>query len=51
MFFPPDSLQDATAGWTATTHDTVAGADHFFVGHESDVAARCGAWLATVSRP
>jgi alpha/beta superfamily hydrolase len=45
MFFPPDSLAEATAGWAATTHDTVPGADHFFVGHETDVAARCAAWL------
>jgi alpha/beta superfamily hydrolase len=49
-FFPPASLQDATAAWTATTHDVVAGADHFFVGHETDVAARCLTWLAGAGR-
>lgn len=45
-FFAPAALRDATAGWAATTHDAVAGADHFLVGHETDVAARCAAWLA-----
>ena len=44
-FFSPASLQDATAGWTAATHDLIAGADHFLVGHEADVAARCATWL------
>jgi alpha/beta superfamily hydrolase len=44
-FFPPSSLRDATADWTATTREVVAGADHFLVGHEVDVAARCAAWL------
>lgn len=45
-FFPPAALRDATAGWTATTHDVVPGADHFLIGHETDVAARCVATLA-----
>ncbi len=49
-FFPPASLRDATAAWTATTHDVVAGADHFLVGHETDVAARCTTWLAGAAR-
>jgi len=49
-FFPPAELREATAGWTATTHDVVVGADHFLVGHETDVAARCGAWLNGASR-
>jgi alpha/beta superfamily hydrolase len=40
-FFSPADLRDATAGWAAATHDIVAGADHFFAGHEQDVAARC----------
>lgn len=44
-FFPPASLRESTADWVATTHDTVPGADHFLVGHEGDVAARCAAWL------
>lgn len=48
-FFGAASLRDATAGWAATTHDVVAGADHFLVGHEADVAARCAAWLAGVT--
>ncbi len=47
-FFPPASLRDATADWVTATHDSVAGADHFFVGHEADVAARCASWLASV---
>ena len=46
-FFSPASLQQATAGWVSTTHDVVAGADHFFVGHEHDVADRCARWLST----
>jgi uncharacterized protein len=45
-FFSPASLQDATAAWTATTHDVVAGANHFLIGYETDVAARCATWLA-----
>jgi alpha/beta superfamily hydrolase len=48
-FFSPATLRDATADWTNTTHDVVAGADHFMVGHESDVATRCVAWLTSVS--
>ena len=39
-FFSPASLQDATAAWTATTHDVVAGADHFFIGHETGEPTR-----------
>jgi alpha/beta superfamily hydrolase len=48
-FFPPAALRVATAGWTATTHDVVDGADHFMVGFETDVAARCVAWLESAS--
>ena len=44
-FFPPSALREATARWTETSHETVAGADHFLVGHEADVARRCAAWL------
>jgi alpha/beta superfamily hydrolase len=44
-FFPPAALHDATAGWAATTHETIAAADHFLRGHEPDVANRCAAWL------
>ncbi len=44
-YLSPAVLHDATAGWTATTRDVVAGADHFLVGHEADVAARCVTWL------
>jgi alpha/beta superfamily hydrolase len=44
-FFSPATLRDATADWTNTTHEVVAGADHFMVGHETEVAARCAAWL------
>jgi len=49
-FFPPASLRAATADWVTTTHDVVSGADHFLVGHEGDVAARCVTWLAGVGR-
>jgi alpha/beta superfamily hydrolase len=45
-FFPPAVLRELTTGWTATTYDTVAGADHFLVGHEADVAERCVVWLS-----
>jgi alpha/beta superfamily hydrolase len=48
-FFSPGSLKDATAGWEATTHDVVAGADHFLAGHERDLAARCATWLSGVA--
>jgi alpha/beta superfamily hydrolase len=48
--FPPASLQDATAGWTATTHEVVAGADHSLVGYEDDVAVRCVTWLNGAAR-
>jgi alpha/beta superfamily hydrolase len=51
QFFSPAALREQTAGWTATTHDVVSGADHFLVGRETDVAARCGAWLARARRP
>jgi alpha/beta superfamily hydrolase len=45
QFFSPAMLQAATADWRETTHDVVAGADHFLRGHETDVAQRCVAWL------
>jgi uncharacterized protein len=48
-FFPPASLLKATAAWTATTHDLVPGPDHFFVGYEAEVAARCRSWLEAAS--
>jgi hypothetical protein len=35
------SLHHATAGWTATTQDLLADANHFLSGYETDVAARC----------
>lgn len=44
-FFPPASLRELTAGWAATTHHEIAGADHFLRGHERDVAARAAAWV------
>ena len=50
-FFSPASLRGHTAAGPATTHDIVAGADHFFVGHERDVAARCATWLAEAAAP
>jgi len=50
QFFPPAALQAATAGWTNTTHDVIAGADHFLIGHEADVAARCLQWLTAAAR-
>jgi alpha/beta superfamily hydrolase len=49
-FFPPAALRSATAGWTATTHDVIEGGDHFLLGHETDVAARCVTWLTQASR-
>lgn len=45
-FFTPAALREATVGWAATSHDLVPGTDHFFIGHEADVAARCAAWLS-----
>jgi alpha/beta superfamily hydrolase len=48
-FFSPAALRDATAGWTATTHDIVEGADHFLIGHEADVAGRCARWLTSAT--
>ena len=49
--FPPAALRDATADWAATTHDVIAGADHFLIGYEADVASRCVAWLTAATRP
>jgi alpha/beta superfamily hydrolase len=49
-FFSPAALRDATAGWTATTHAVVDGADHFLIGQEADVAARCVSWLTGATR-
>ncbi|HEX4107010.1 MAG TPA: alpha/beta fold hydrolase [Solirubrobacteraceae bacterium] len=48
-FFSPASLQQATAGWTATTHDLILGADHFLRSHEADVATRCATWLSSAA--
>jgi alpha/beta superfamily hydrolase len=48
-FFPPASLRDATSGWTATTHELVTGVDHFLVGYEDEVAARCVTWLTAAA--
>jgi alpha/beta superfamily hydrolase len=45
-FFSPAALRAATADWAVTTNDVVDGADHFMVGHETDVAARVARWLA-----
>ena len=46
-FFSPAALRAAIASWTATTHEVIDGGDHFLVGHEADVAARCVRWLRT----
>lgn len=50
QFFSPAALAEATASWTNATHGTVDGADHFFAGHEAEVADRCGAWLTGAAR-
>ncbi len=45
-WFSPAALQAATSGWAATTHATVAGADHFFRGSAADqVAELVAGWL------
>jgi alpha/beta superfamily hydrolase len=49
--FSPAALRDQTAGWAATTHDVIDGADHFLIGHEADVATRCVTWLTAATRP
>lgn len=46
QWFPPAALDEMTSDWTSTTHDLVAGADHFLRGYEADVAGRCVAWLS-----
>ena len=38
QFRPPESAREATADWTNTTVDAVAGADHFFAGRTAKVA-------------
>ena len=50
-FFGAATLRQATADWTFTTYDVVEGADHFFAGHEADVATRCRGWIAGAAQP
>jgi uncharacterized protein len=37
-FCPPDSAREATASWTGTTLEVIAGADHFLVGRTAKAA-------------
>jgi alpha/beta superfamily hydrolase len=48
-FRPPDAAREATSGWTATTIEVVAGADHFLVGHSAKVADLVTAFAASLA--
>ena len=45
QFRPPDSARDATAEWTNTRIEVVAGADHFLVGRVDRVPPLCVEFL------
>jgi alpha/beta superfamily hydrolase len=45
QFCPPEQAAAITAGWPATTAETIEGADHFLVGAAAAVAERTVAWL------
>jgi alpha/beta superfamily hydrolase len=40
QFSAPDATEAIISGWPQTTHETIASADHFLVGHTAHVAAR-----------
>ncbi|MET0577709.1 MAG: hypothetical protein ABW122_03565, partial [Ilumatobacteraceae bacterium] len=45
QYSPPAVIAPLVAGWPAVTVDTIAGADHFLVGHTVAVADRATQWL------
>ena len=45
QFTPPATASTVAAGWPAATVETMAGADHFLVGHAAAVADRAAEWL------
>jgi len=50
-FRPPGDVEEAVAGWTATTVAVVPGASHFFVGRTDRVVAETLAGLAGLATP
>ena len=51
QFRPPESAREATADWTNTTVDAVAGADHFFAGRTAKVADLFSAFATELTAP
>jgi alpha/beta superfamily hydrolase len=49
QFCPPSAAAAEVAGWTATTVEEVAGADHFLAGAAAAVADRAMAWADLTS--
>lgn len=49
-FFSAARLQAATAGWQATEHTTVSGADHMFVGRTDEIVKEALAWISRAAR-
>ena len=45
-FRPAAEVEAITAGWTATTTETVAGASHFFVGRTDCLVDLVGTWMS-----
>jgi alpha/beta superfamily hydrolase len=51
QFRAPDSAREATASWTNTRIEVVAGADHFLVGRTERVVELAVEFLGALSRP
>jgi alpha/beta superfamily hydrolase len=47
QYSPPGRAIEITAGWVATTVETIPG-DHFLVGHAAEVLASAVSWLPAV---
>ncbi len=45
-FRPAAEVAEITAGWTATTTETVPGASHFFIGRTDRLVALVGTWMS-----
>ncbi len=45
----PDRVRELTAGWTASSLETVPGADHFLVGRTDRVVAACIRFVASLT--
>jgi hypothetical protein len=49
QYTPPAAMAEATAGWTATTVETVPMADHFLAGAITLVAERAVGFLTSLA--